>query len=113
MNRYPLRRCLAALLLGTWLVSLGAAGGCQSYRDGSARTVGEFTDDVGIQTRVKLALMNDPDISGLRINTEVNRGVVSLYGRVGSRELKRRALDLAGGIKGVTRVDDRLTVVGE
>ena len=113
MNRSPLRRCLDMFLLGALLVSLGAAAGCQSYREGSARTVGEFTDDVGIQARVKLALLNDPEISGLRINTEVKRGVVSLYGRVGSQDLKQRALALAAGIKGVTRVEDRLTVVEE
>jgi len=88
-------------------------GGCQSYREGSSRTVREFTDDVGIQSRVKLALLNDSDIKGLRINTEVSKGVVTLHGRVGSHELKQRAIDLAGGVKGVRRVQDRLTVVTE
>lgn len=99
--------------LGALLVVLGAGAGCQSYREGESRTVGEFTDDVAIQSRVKLALLNDQDIKGLRINTEVKRGVVSLYGRVGSHELKQRALQLAVGVKGVKRVEDRLSIVTE
>jgi osmotically-inducible protein OsmY len=100
---------LARLLLVAVLVSAG----CQGYRDGSSRTVGEFADDVGIQSRVKLALINDEEIKGLRINTEVKRGVVTLHGRVGSHAQKQRALDLAGSVKGVERVEDRLTVVTE
>ena len=113
MNRWPLNRGLGVSMLVALLLSLGAAAGCQSYQEGSSRTVGEFTDDVGIQARVKLALLNDPEISGLRINTEVKRGVVSLYGRVGSRALKQRALELASGVKGVRQVEDRLTIVEE
>ena len=92
---------------------IAAAMGCQGYRDGSTRTVGEFTDDVAIQSRVKLALLNDDDIKGLRINTEVNRGVVTLHGRVATHELKRRAVALTAAIKGVERVEDKLTVVTE
>jgi len=99
--------------LGALLAVLGAGAGCQSYRDGESRTLGEFTDDVAIQSKVKLALLNEADISGLRINTEVKRGVVSLYGRVGSHELKQRALQLAAAVKGVTGVEDRLSIVTE
>ena len=109
MNRFTIRLTIAGLLL----VSLAHASGCQSYRDGSNRTVGEFTDDVGIQSRVKLALLNDPDIKGLFINTEVDRGIVTLNGRVTSRELQQRALDIAAGIKGVERVQNKLTIVTE
>jgi hyperosmotically inducible periplasmic protein len=95
---------LAALLLGA---------GCQSYREGTSRTAGELLDDAAIQSRVKLALLNDPEIKGLRINTEVKRGVVMLQGRVASREQQQRAVSLAGAIKGVVEVDDRLSVVTE
>jgi hyperosmotically inducible periplasmic protein len=107
-----MHRSLATAIMAAVLVAaLGLAAGCQSYREGSSRTVGEFTDDVGIQSRVKLALLNDPDIKGLVINTEVRRGVVTLHGRVTSHELREHAIALAGGVKGVRSVDDRLTVV--
>jgi len=101
------------IMAGVLTVAMGLAAGCQGYRDGSSRTVGEFTDDVGIQSRVKLALLNDSDIKGLVINTEVRKGVVTLHGRVNSHEQKERAIALAEGVKGVRRVDDRLTVVTE
>lgn len=102
-----MKRVFIPILLTVFLALLGS---CQGYRNGSARTVGEFTDDVLIQSRVKMALINDEQIKGLRIDTEVNRGVVVLNGRVASPELKRRAVELASGIKGVERVEDRLTV---
>ena len=109
MNRGPVRAGVAGLMIALLLAFLG----CQGYHDGSRRTIGEVTDDVAIQTRVKLALVNDDDIKGLRINTEVHRGVVALHGRVASHELKQRALDLARRVKGVKEVKDRLTVVTE
>jgi len=105
------RACFKVLLFA--VIAALALGGCQSYREGTSRTVGEFTDDVAIQSRVKFALLNDADVKGLQINTEVKKGVVTLHGRVGSHELKQRAIDLAGGVKGVAEVRDRLTVVTE
>ncbi|MDZ7669263.1 MAG: BON domain-containing protein [Gammaproteobacteria bacterium] len=109
-----MNRSMAAwIMAGLLAVVMGLAAGCQGYRDGSSRTVGEYTDDVGIQSRVKLALLNDSDIKGLVINTEVRKGVVTLHGRVNSHEQKEQAVALAAGVKGVRRVDDRLTVVTE
>ncbi len=87
--------------------------GCQGYREGSPRTVGEFTDDVAIQSKVKMSLINDKEISGLRINTEVHKGVVTLYGRVASEALRDRAVAKAKAVKGVVKVEDRLTIVTE
>jgi hyperosmotically inducible protein len=104
-------RALCAFSLGVILVL--ALPGCQTYRDGEGRTVGEVTDDVAIQTAVKSRLLADPDVSGLRIQTEVYRGVVTLYGRVPDEPSRRLALRIAEEVKGVVRVDDRLTIVTE
>jgi hyperosmotically inducible periplasmic protein len=88
------------------------AAGCASYdRDDGRRTIGQTTDDLAIQTIVKTRLFNDPEISGFTINTDVNRGVVTLYGRVPSAELKGRALEIAGSVRGVNRVVDKLVIV--
>lgn len=95
---------MAALLL---------VAGCQGYRDGTSRTVGETTDDVLIQTTLKSALLRDPAIRGLRINTQVHKGVVTLFGRVGSEAERQRVLDITGSVKGVDSVQDRLTIVTE
>lgn len=108
MQRYLQPLSLAALLLAVLL-----SAGCQAYRDGQTRTIGEVTDDLAIQSRVKLALLNDPDIKGLRINTEVRRGVVTLDGNIASHRLKQRALDLVRSLKGVRSVQDRLHVTAD
>lgn len=90
---------------------LALVAGCQSYRDGKSRTVGELTDDSAIQLKVKTQLMADKNVNGFRLNVEVKRGVVSLHGRVTSQGMRERALEIAGSIKGVASVEDRLEVV--
>jgi osmotically-inducible protein OsmY len=85
--------------------------GCQSYRDGSARTVGQFTDDVVIESAVKTKLIADDEIKAFKINVEVNRSIVSLYGRVPSEAARSKALRIAGEAKGVVQVIDRLTLI--
>ena len=100
-------------VITAWFLSLLIVAGCQSYKDGGSRTVGEFTDDVAIQTKVKTRLISDPDVKGWPMNVDVHKGVVTLYGRAGSEALRRKALAIAGGVKGVTRVEDRLTIVTE
>ena len=93
------------------LLCLALVAGCQSYRDGKSRTVGELTDDSAIQLKVKTQLMAAEDVKGFRLNVEVKRGVVSLHGRVPSNEMRLRALEITGAIKGVNSVEDRLEVV--
>lgn len=87
--------------------------GCQSYREGGSRTVGEFTDDVGILSSVKAALVRDDEVKGFRINVDVRKGVVSLYGRVPSAYARNKAVEIARGVRGVIKVEDRLTLVEE
>ena len=84
---------------------------CQSYRDGGQRTVGAFTDDVAINTAVKTALLRDPDVKGWRIDVDVHRGVVSLYGRVPSTFIRDKAVSIARTKRGVQKVLDKLTLV--
>jgi hyperosmotically inducible periplasmic protein len=104
------RRFWLAMVLGAAL-ALGA--GCQAYREGGSRTVGEVTDDLAIQATVKSKLLADPDVAGLQIHTEVYRGVVTLHGRVPDELRRRQAIRLAEEVKGVVRVDDRLSIVTE
>jgi osmotically-inducible protein OsmY len=95
------------------LVLVCALAGCKAYTEGSSRTIGEFTDDVGIQSSVKMVLINDDEIKGMNINVEVRKGVVSLYGRVPTEAQRKKAVDLVGRVKGVKQVEDRLTLVPE
>ena len=100
-----IRSLLLVGVLATLLIS-----GCQNYRDGQSRTVGELTDDTAIQTKVKSMLIGAKDVNGLRMNVEVKKGVVTLHGRVDSEAMRQRALEIANSVKGVTSVEDGLTV---
>ena len=107
------RRLLGIFLLAS-LASIVVLGGCKSYLDDSkSRTAGEFTDDVTIQFIVKKRLIGAPDVRGLRINVEIRKGVVTLFGNVRSEEERTRALEIAAGVPNVVRVVDRLQVPQE
>lgn len=90
---------------------LSLSAGCASYQSGGNRTIGEFTDDLGIQSAVKTALIRDKEINGLAINVEVSRSVVSLYGRIPSEYARTKAIEITKKIRGVVQVQDRLTLV--
>ena len=74
------------------------------------KTVGETIDDTTITTRVKTAMLNDPNVGGLRIDVDTFKGVVTLSGRVKSQAEHDQALALARGVSGVTEVKDALQV---
>jgi len=59
---------------------------------------------------VKSKLLADPDVSGLRIDVDTRDGVVTLTGTVSSAAEKTRALNLAGKVENVKRVEDKLTL---
>ena len=87
-------------------------GGCNTYLDDAEhRTPGEVTDDVAIHTILKARLLGDPDVGGMRVNVEVDKGVVRLHGYVGSEAERDRAETLAAQIRGVQRVENRLQVM--
>jgi len=95
-----------------FLFALLGLSSCQNYMVGSeARTVGEYTDDVGIAAILKARLLQNESIRGLQIDVDVNRGVVFLYGYVRTEIEKDAVLQLAASVRGVTSVEDRLVVV--
>jgi osmotically-inducible protein OsmY len=96
LNRYS-----AAVLAVILAATLTACG----------KTVGETIDDATITTRVKTALLNDPDVGGLRIDVDTFKGVVTLSGRVKSESEAAKATQLARGIDGVTDVKSTLQVM--
>ena len=109
MPRIQPRSRLRAIVAAASLVLLG---GCNTYLDDAEnRTPGEVTDDVAIHTILKTRLLRDPDVGGMRINVDVDKGVVRLYGYVGSEAERDRAETLAAQIRGVQRVENRLQVM--
>ena len=74
------------------------------------KSVGDTIDDATITTRVKTALLNDPDVGGLRIDVDTFKGVVTLSGRVKTKDEEAKAIALARKISGVTDVKSTLQV---
>jgi osmotically-inducible protein OsmY len=74
------------------------------------KTVGETIDDATITTRVKTALLNDPDVGGLRIDVDTFKGVVTLSGAVKSAAERDKAIGLARKINGVVDVKSTLQI---
>ena len=66
---------------------------------------GQAIDDTLITTKVKASFAADPQVSALAITVETNNGVVTLSGVVENEAERQRAIQLAQGMEGVTRVD--------
>ena len=74
------------------------------------KTVGETIDDATITTRVKTAFVNDPLVGAARIDVDTFKGVVTLSGRVKSKDEEAKAIQLARSIKGVSDVKSTLQI---
>ena len=68
------------------------------------------TDDSGISTRVRTALLNDPQVAAGDINVTASNGVVTLSGRVRSEAERERAVAVARQTSGVSDVRSELAV---
>ena len=91
-----------SLLLITALI--GCAGGPQSA------SFGEHIDDSVVTTKVKTALLRDPDVSGLDINVSTFKGRVQLNGLVDNADQMEKAAELARNVNGVTSVENNLAI---
>jgi hypothetical protein len=67
-------------------------------------STGEYVDDVAITTRVKAAILNDPDLRSTEISVETFRNVVQLSGFVSSQAEINTAVVLARSVAGVESV---------
>jgi osmotically-inducible protein OsmY len=93
---------LACLVLATSLMA------CASTR--TQEGTGEYMDDTVITTKVKSAILTEPDLKVMQINVETFKGVVQLSGFVNSRESATKAVNVARGVKGVVEVKNDLVV---
>ncbi len=74
------------------------------------RTVGGWVDDVMISSKVKSQLIRNSEIRASDIDVSSSQGVVTLIGRVSSKEIKANADRIARGTKGVESVNNELLV---
>ncbi len=76
----------------------------------TSESSGQYVDDSVITTKVKSALLADPDVKSLAISVETFKGEVQLSGFVNNAEQAREAVEIAKSVKGVRSVKNSLIV---
>lgn len=77
---------------------------------GAATTIGNKVDDSIVTTQVKAALLADANIKSLDIAVVTRQGVVQLSGFVNNQIQIERAIEVARGIEGVSRVSNEMSI---
>jgi hyperosmotically inducible periplasmic protein len=76
----------------------------------AASTVGEKLDDASITASVSAGLAKDPELSAIKIDVDTKNGVVHLTGPAPTSDARERASVIAKAVKGVSSVNNQLTV---
>ena len=96
---------MTALLSMAFLLS---ALGCAATNN--RESTGEYIDDSVITTKVKAAILKDPDLKVMEINVETFKGVVQLSGFVNSRADITKATTVVREVGGVKSVKNDIRV---
>jgi len=75
-----------------------------------AQQMGDKVDDAVVTASVKTEIAKDSELSALKINVDTSGGNVALRGTAPSMAAKEHATTLAGAVKGVTSVDNQLSI---
>lgn len=76
----------------------------------AGRAIGERVDDATITAKVKTALLQAPDVKGIHVNVETEKGAVQLSGFVESQTQIERAVQIARETKGVKEVHNKMSL---
>jgi hypothetical protein len=79
-------------------------------RDKGTSTIGTGVNDSWLWFKTRAALMTTNDLRDSTINVDVQNGVITLKGSVGSAAQKASAEKVANGIEGKSKVVNQLTV---
>jgi hyperosmotically inducible periplasmic protein len=99
------------LVLGASLASalaLLTACGNETAKTPTSTTAGTELDDTVVTTKVKSALLSDPDIKSFDLKVETRKGVVLLSGFVDNQAQVERALAATAGVAGVNSVENSI-----
>jgi osmotically-inducible protein OsmY len=99
MKNFQFFKHLRILLLAAVSVFAVACAGTETRS-----STGEYIDDSVITAKVKTALLNSPEVSGLSIDVETYRGEVQLSGFVDTKAEREEAGKLAKAVPGVRSV---------
>ncbi len=100
-----IRKLGQILLAFTLTLMLAACAG-----NAKQASTGEYIDDTVLTSRVKSALLNDPNVSGLSINVETFKGTVQLSGFVKTVAERNLAVKLSRAIPGVRQVKNDILI---
>jgi hyperosmotically inducible protein len=76
----------------------------------TGRSAGAMVDDATIADTIRAKIVEDKELSILKIDTDVFNGNVTLLGVVPSKHAEDRLLEIAHGMKGVKSVTSKLTI---
>ena len=106
MNRIALSFVAACLISSAQAVSMPA----NAEPPGVAQKTGDYIEDSVLTTKVKAALLAEPDLKSLPIGVESTQGIVTLSGEVVSSAQAKQAVDVTKHVGGVKDVHNSLTV---
>lgn len=110
---------LGLFVLGTTLAGVLTVfvAGCSKPSDSTgtpppSTTVGTEIDDSVVTTRVKSALLADPDVKSFDFKVETRKGEVQLSGFVDNQSQIDHATTITRGVVGVSSIDNKLSLKG-
>lgn len=74
------------------------------------RTIGSYISDKEITTKIKLKLIEDPELKAFSIDVDTVNGIVTLTGVVKNKTQKIKAIEHAKSVPGVIKVIDNLQI---
>jgi osmotically-inducible protein OsmY len=96
---------LSAFFITFSLLSL-AAYAADAKQEGS----GQYMDDSWITTKVKAAILEEPNLRVAEIKVETNKGIVQLSGFIASDADSAKAVQTARTVKGVKSVKNNMSI---
>jgi hyperosmotically inducible protein len=79
-------------------------------RTPAGRSAGQVVDDGTITTEVKAKLLNDNVTKGLAVSVETFEGQVTLTGAVDTDVQRQKAVQIAGSVRGVKKVNNLINL---
>lgn len=112
MKAHHAQLILSISIISAWSLFVT---GCNPQQETStppapSTTVGTKIDDSVVTTRVKSALLTDPNIKSLDIAVVTRKGEVQLSGFVDNQTQIDRAIEITRGVEGVESVINKMSI---
>ena len=106
MRRTNTTLSIRAVFIIVGMISAFALSACGSSPH--SRPTGVAVDDAWITSKVKSSLISDNLVSGTDVSVETYQGRVMLSGFVDAKSQMDRAVEIAKGVEGVKKVENKL-----